>query len=347
MKLRTLGLAVACAVIAAGLAACSKSGPSSAAASAPASPKAAAPAPKSAYKIGIIQVVEHQALDAANKGIIDGLAARGYKDGEKIKVDQQNAQADQSNMKNIAQRFVSNKSDLIFAIATPAAQTVANTTKTIPIVGTAITDYVSARLVKTNEKPGTNVTGTSDMNPVDGQAALLKQLVPAATTVGVLYNSSEVNSEVQVDLLKKVAPKHGFELKVATVSNVNDIQQAANSLVGKVQALYIPTDNVLASAIPTLLKVTNAAKLPVIAGEANMVRGGCLATVGIDYYELGRITGQMGADILEGKAKPETTPIGHQTNFKTVLNDGAAQALGITFPKEMREKAEIVPAASK
>ena len=214
-------------------------------------------------------------------------------------------------------------------------------------LGNPITDYVSARLVKSNEKPETNVTGTSDLNPVEGQAALIKQLVPSVKTVGVIYNSSEVNSEVQVGLLKNAAKKEGFELKIATVSTVNDIQQAANSLVGKVQALYLPTDNVIASAIPTLIKVTNAAKLPVICGEANMVRGGGLATVGIDYYELGRITGDMGADILEGKAKPQTTAIRHQTKFKTVLNDASAKLLGIEFPKALRDNAEIVGAASK
>ena len=230
--------------------------------------------------------MEHQALDAANKGIVDELAARGYKDGEKIKIDQQNAQADQSNMKSIAQRFVSNNSALIFAIATPAAQTVANTTKTIPIVGTAITDYQTARLVKSNEKPGTNVTGSSDMNPIAEQAQLIKDFVPNLKTLGVIYNSSEVNSEVQVNALKTVVQKMGVTLKIATVSNVNDIQQAANSLVGKVQAIYIPTDNVLASAMPTLIKVTNQAKLLVICGEPNMVKNGGLATIGIDYYEL-------------------------------------------------------------
>ena len=237
---------------------------------------------------------------------------------------------------------MSNNSALIFAIATPAAQTVANTTKTIPIVGTAITDYQTARLVKSNEKPGTNVTGSSDMNPIAEQAQLIKDFVPNLKTLGVIYNSSEVNSEVQVNALKPVAQKMGVTLKIATVSNVNDIQQAANSLVGKVQAIYIPTDNVLASAMPTLIKVTNQAKLPVICGEPNMVKNGGLATIGIDYYELGKIAGDMGADILDGKSKPENMAIRYQQQFKAMVNAKTAKEIGIQIPDSVKSKAEII-----
>ena len=160
---------------------------------------------KKMYKIGIVQLVEHNALDAANKGFVDGLKKRGYEEGKNIEIDRQNAQADQSNLANISQRFISNKSNLICAIATPAAQTVANATKDIPIVGTAITDYVSAKLVKSNEKPGGNVTGTSDMNPIKEQVDLLMKLCPDAKTVGVIYCSSEVKSEVQVKAMKAYA----------------------------------------------------------------------------------------------------------------------------------------------
>ena len=344
MKMKSIGIALACVGAAVLLAACGDKGGSAS--------SAAASAPTGQLNVGIIQLVEHQALDAANKGIVDELAARGigfhlmaargYKDGGKIKIDQQNAQADQSNMKNIAQRFVSNNSALIFAIATPAAQTVANTTKTIPIVGTAITDYQTARLVKSNEKPGTNVTGSSDMNPIAEQAQLIKDFVPNLKTLGVIYNSSEVNSEVQVNALKTVAQKMGVTLKIATVSNVNDIQQAANSLVGKVQAIYIPTDNVLASAMPTLIKVTNQAKLPVICGEPNMVKNGGLATIGIDYYELGKIAGDMGADILDGKSKPENMAIRYQQQFKAMVNAKTAKEIGIQIPDSVKSKAEII-----
>ena len=189
--------------------------------------KGSAPAQKDSAKIGVVQLVTHDALDAANKGFIDALAANGYKEGQNLEVDQQNAQADQSNLQTIAQRFVNNKVDLICAIATPAAQTVANATKTIPILGTAITDYKEAKLVKDNAKPGTNVSGTTDMNPIDKQVDLLKTLLPKAKTVGVMYCSSEVNSQLQVSIMKKIAGEKGLTVKEATVTNVNDIQQAA------------------------------------------------------------------------------------------------------------------------
>ena len=188
---------------------------------------------KKMYKIGIVQLVEHNALDAANKGFVDGLKKRGYEEGKNIEIDRQNAQADQSNLANISQRFISNKANLICAIATPAAQTVANATKDIPIVGTAITDYESAKLVKSNAKPGGNVTGTSDMNPIKEQVDLLMKFCPNAKTVGVIYCSSEVNSEVQVKAMKEYAASKGLKVETATISTVNDIQQAAQSLRNK------------------------------------------------------------------------------------------------------------------
>ena len=297
---------------------------------------------KKMYKIGIVQLVEHNALDAANKGFVDGLKKRGYEEGKNIEIDRQNAQADQSNLANISQRFISNKSNLICAIATPAAQTVANATKDIPIVGTAITDYVSAKLVKSNEKPGGNVTGTSDMNPVKEQIDLLMKLCPNAKTVGVIYCSSEVNSEVQVKAMKEYAATKNLKVETATISTVNDIQQAAQSLVGKVDAFYAPTDNVLASAMPTLLSVTDPAKKPVICGEENMVKAGGLATYGIDYYKLGLQTGDMGADILDGKKKPADMPIQTAKDLKASVNKKNADALGVKVPDDVMKSAEII-----
>ena len=285
-----------------------------------------AEAPKT---IGIVQLVEHDALDAANRGITDALKERGVT----MEIDRQNAQADQSNLRNIAQRFVSHNYPLIFAIATPAAQTVANATSTTPIVATAVTDFAVAKLVKDNNKPGTNVTGSSDMNPIAAQTELLLKLVPNAKTVGTIYNSSEINSQLQIDILRKELEKHGVALAEATISSVNDIQQAAQSLVGKVDVMYVPTDNVVASSMPTLYRVTQAAKLAVVAGEAGMVRSGATATVAVDYYNLGKIAGNMGADILEGKAKPQDMPIRYQTEFKVVLNEPVVKELGLTVPE--------------
>lgn len=301
-------------------------------------------APKKADKVsvGIVQLVEHAALDAANRGFVDALASKGYKEGQNISYDRQNAQADQSNLQNIAHRFVNNKVNLICAIATPAAQTVANVTSDIPIVATAVTDYKTAKLVKDNAKPGTNVTGTTDMNPVEQQLDLLLKLVPNAKSVGVIYCSSEVNSQLQVDILKKAATAKGVTVHEATVSNVNDIQQAARSLVGKVQAIYVPTDNVLASAMPTLASVTEEAKLPVICGEGGMVKAGGVATLGVDYYKLGFQAGEMAADILSGKSKPADMAIQAQKEFKALVNLKEAEKIGLKIPEDVLKGAEVI-----
>ena len=301
--------------------------------------KKAAPE-KKMVKVGIVQLVEHSALDAANKGFVDGMAANGYKENENVTYDRQNAQADQSNLQNIAQRFVSGKMDLICAIATPAAQTMANATKDIPIVGTAITDYAEAKLVASNKEPKGNVTGTTDMNPIKEQVDLMLKIMPQTKNVGVIYSSSEVNSQLQVKILKEVLAAKNINVVEATVSNVNDIQQAAQSLVGKVDTVYAPTDNVIASAMPTLVAVTDEAKIPVFCGEGGMVKAGGLATVGIDYYKLGLQTGAMAARILSGKEKPATMAIESQKEMQTIVNEEAAKKLGITIPADILQAAK-------
>lgn len=293
-----------------------------------------------AYNVGVVQLVEHGALDAANKGFVDGLASRGFKDN--VKFDQQNAQADQSNLQNIAQRFVNNKVDLICAIATPAAQTMANATSTIPIVATAVTDYEQARLVVSNREPKGNVTGTTDMNPIKEQIDLMLRLAPNTKTIGTIYSSSEVNSQRQIEVMKEYAESKGLTVLEATVSTVNDIQQAAQSLVGKADAIYIPTDNVMASAVPTLVAITDAAKIPVICGEANVVKAGALATLGVDYYKLGFQTGEMAADILEGKAKPAEMPIQSLKEMTLTINAKNAAKLGIEIPADLKAQAEMI-----
>jgi len=293
------------------------------------------------FNVGVCQLVEHSALDAANRGFVDGMAKAGFKAGANVIFDQQNAQADQSNLANIAHRFLSKRVDLICAIATPAAQTMVNATDDIPIVGTAITDYVVAKLAKSNEKPGGNVTGTTDMNPVEEQLAMLVKFVPNMKVVGTIYSSSEVNSQLQVDILKKAAAKRGIEVKEATVSTVNDIQQAARSLVGKVQGIYVPTDNVMASSVPTLLSITDEKKIPVVAGEGSLVESGCLGSVGIDYYQLGFQTGLMAADILKGKAQPATMAIQGQKNCSAVVNMKALKNLGLKLPREFNSAKKV------
>ena len=279
------------------------------------------PAKSELVPVGIVQLVEHSALDACTKGVKDALAERGYKDGVNIKIDFQNAQGDQSNL--------------------PAAQAVATTAKGTPIVATAITDFVAAKLVKSDEQPGGNVTGVSDLGPIEAQLELLLKLVPDAKAVGTIYNSSEINSKYQVDIFKKAAEKRGVQVLEATVSNVNDIQQAAASLNGKVQGMWLPTDNVLASAIPALAKVANPSKIPVIAGERGMTEAGCLGSISVDYYEIGRMTGQMGADILDGKKKPAEMPVQHVANGTPVFNMKTAAAIGITIPDELKKGAVL------
>lgn len=302
--------------------------------------KAVAPTGSKVVNVGIVQLVEHAALDAANKGFVDGMASKGFKEEVNVKYDRQNAQADQSNLQNIAQRFITNKVDLICAIATPAAQTVANATKDIPIVGTAITDYAAAKLVASNKEPQGNVTGTNDMNPLEQQIDLILKIVPTTKTLGIIYTSSEVNSQMQVDLVKAYVAGKNIAVEEATVSNVNDIQQAAQSLVGKVDAIYVPTDNVLASAMPTLAIITDEAKIPVFAGEGGMVMAGGVATLAIDYYKLGYQTGEMAADILNGKAKPATMAIQGQKEFQVVINEERVKKLGLKIPDDILKMAK-------
>ncbi|SDM50573.1 putative ABC transport system substrate-binding protein [Dendrosporobacter quercicolus] len=292
------------------------------------------------YRVGVLQMVQHGALDAANNGFVDGLASRGYKNGENITIDQQNAQGDQSNLKTISQRFVNNKVDLIYAIATPAAQAVANETKTIPVVGSAITDYEAAKLVQSNAKPGGNVTGTTDYLPPKQQIDLALKLIPQAKTVGALYNSSEANSEIQVREMKEYAAEKGLTVIEAAVTNVNDIQQAVQSLVGKADFIYCPTDNTIASAIANIARIARAAKLPVLAGDETMVKTGGAAGVSINYYKLGFQSGEMAADILSGKAKPADMPIASQEEAKVIINKETAQEIGLTIPEELLKAAE-------
>lgn len=297
---------------------------------------------KTLIPIGIVQLVEHEALDAANRGIVDALAERGYKEGVNVTIDRQNAQADQSNLQNIAARFVSNNSKILFAIATPAAQTLAAATKTIPIVATAVTNFEVAKLVASNEKPGGNVTGVSDINPVAEQFALLMKFAPDAKAIGTIYNSSEINSTYQIELLKKAASAAGVEVVEASVSSVNDIQQAVASLKGKVGGLYLPTDNIIASAVPVLMKSVFEAGIPTVAGEGGMVRAGILASIAVDYYTLGKMTGAMGADILDGKKKPADMPIQSQKAEKVLVNLKTAETMGIQIPEDILKTAETV-----
>ena len=278
-------------------------------------------------KIGVLQLTEHPALDASNKGFVEALDEAGIT----YNIDQQNAQNDQSACQTIAHKLVNDGNDLILAIATPAAQAVAGATDEIPIVGTAITDFASAGLVQSNDKPGKNVTGSSDLTPVADQFDLLVKLLPQAKTVGVLYCTAESNSDVQVKLADQAAANHGLKLVRYSVSSSNEIQQVVESMVGKVDVVYTPTDNTIAAGMTTVTMIANDNKLPTICGEEGMVDNGGLATYGINYEELGKLAGQMAVKILKGESKPADMAIEHLDASKCTLktNEEAAKKLGI------------------
>ena len=289
--------------------------------------------------IGVIQYVQHVALDSAREGFVKALSDNGFVDGENIALDIQNAQADASNLATISDRFVANNVDLVLAIATPAAQSIAGKTTEIPILGTAITDYVVARLVDANELPGTNVSGTTDMNPVADQIKLIKELFPETKTVGVLYTSSEDNSVLQAKMAREAIEAEGMAYTEVTVTNSNDVQQATQSIVDSCDAIYIPTDNVFASSMPVVYEVATAAKKPLIGGESGMVKSGGLATLGINYYELGYQTGLMAVRVLGGEDISKM-PIETAAKMDYTFNATYAEAIGFEIPEKYQAFAE-------
>ncbi len=296
--------------------------------------------------IGISQLVEHPALDATRKGFIDGLSSKGFKDGEKIKIDFQNAQGDIPTAQTIASNFVSNKKDLILAIATPSAQAAYNSTKSIPILVTAVTDPVKSGLVKSLNKPDTNVTGTSDALPMDKQFELMKKLNPNCKKIGMLYNTSEANSEIQVASAKEQAAKMNLEIVPVGITSSNDLSQSLNSLLSKIDVLYTPTDNLVASSMSIISSKCIEKKIPVIGAEKAHVDAGALATEGIDYYKLGFQTGLMAVDIINGK-KPNDMAIQTLKETKLIINEDTAKKLNITIPDDLKSKAELVKGGGK
>ena len=286
-------------------------------------------------QIAVVQVMQHGSLDAANQGFLDGLKERGYR-ADKISVDQQNAQGDQSNLKTIASRFKANRPDLICAISTPAAQAVANEIHDLPIIGCAITDFEMAKLVKSNSRPETNVTGVNDRGPVEKQVDMGLKFLPAAKRLGLIYSSSEVNSQIQADQAKAHAASIGLAVVERTVSSVNDIQQAAESMVGQVDFIYVPTDNVIASSIPTLVKVTDPAKIPVFVGADSMAKDGALGSLSVDFYKSGVQAGHMAADVLDGKIKTQDTAVEDPEVLEVIINKKSAETLGLVIPEEYK-----------
>lgn len=285
--------------------------------------------------VGVLQVVQHPSLDKAYEGFKKGLKEEGYVEGKNLKIDYQNAQNSQDNLKSMSEKLVNEKSDLILGIATPAAQSVANATQDIPTVVTAVTDLKAAKLVNSDAKPGRNVTGTTDMVSIDKQIKLLLSIVPKAKTIGVMYNAGEANSKIQADLAIKALKKAGVKVLVKTANTTNDVQQVTETLAGKVQGIYVPTDNTFASASSIIGKVVKEKKIPLVAGSTDQVKTGGLASIGIDYEALGEQTGKMAAKILAGKAKPASMPVEKANELKLVVNHKMAKALGID-PKTIK-----------
>ncbi len=286
-------------------------------------------------RIGIMQIVEHPALDASRNGFIQRLAELGFEEGKNTNFSIQNAQGDMAIAQSIAGKFVSEDVDMILAIATPTAQAAAKATQDIPIMITAVTDPVAAGLADSIERPGTNVTGTSDLTPVRKQLELLKRISPEAEHVGVIYNAGETNSLVQVDVAREAARILGLQLIEVTVSSSSGVYEAAQSLVGRVDAVYVPTDNTVVSALESVIKVGEDFKIPVIVGEVDGVRRGALATIGIDYYVLGTQTADIAAKILKGEREPKDIPIEYLEDMQIALNLAAADKMGAEIPQDL------------
>ena len=323
MKCKKFLAAAAACLMVAGLAACGNE-PST-----PSNPD------EKVFQIGIVQLAEHPALDEATRGFKEFLTE---KLGDKVQFNVQNAQGEQTNCTTIVNQFVSSKVDLIMANATNAVKAAREATSDIPVVGTSVTDYVFSGLVASNEAPGANVTGASDMNPVNVQVQLMKTLCPEVKTVGIVINSGEENSALQAEEAKTAFEAEGFTVKIYSVADTNEIQTVVTAACNEVDAFYEPTDNLIAANVPTMSNITTAAGKPVICGEGGMCESGFLATYAISYYELGRAAGEQAYNILVNGADPATTPIFFfdVSNLTLVINEENAAELGITIPEELK-----------
>lgn len=294
--------------------------------------------------IGITQIVEHPSLDAAREGFIKALADNGYKEGQNLELDIQYAQGDMTNNMTIAQKLVNDGSDLILAISTPSAQAAAQATQDIPVLFTAITDPLGAKLVESIEKPGGNVTGTSDTHPdaIKNTIKTIKDFFPNAKNVGVIYNSGEQNSVANVNVAKDAMKAHGLTPVEATVTNSSEVKQAADSLVGRADVIYVPKDNTVVSALESVIKVANEKDIPMFVGESDSVKRGGFAGYGFEYFDLGYTTGEMAVDILKNGKKPADIPVGFPEELNLVINETAAKEQGVELTEEMKKGAQLV-----
>jgi putative ABC transport system substrate-binding protein len=291
--------------------------------------------------VAVTAIDEHPALDAVRQGVQDELAAQGYEVGSNLDFQFESAQGNPATAAKIAQKFVGDAPDVIVPISTPSAQAVAAATNDIPIVFAAVTDPLGAKLVTSLEKPGGNITGMTNLSPIGAHLDLVKEITPDVARLGVIYNPGEANSVTQLDLLKQEAPARGLEIVEATAPRSSDVQAAAQSLVGKVDAIYVPTDNTAVTALEAIAGVGVDNQLPIYASDTDSVPRGAMAALGFDYYDMGIQTGKIVARVLRGEA-PGDIPVENMQIPELHVNPGAAESMGVTIPEAVIARAKTV-----
>jgi putative ABC transport system substrate-binding protein len=288
-------------------------------------------------KVAITQIVEHPALDACRKRVEEELKAQGIE----VTWSYESAQGNPGTAAQIARKFVGDAPDAIVAISTPSAQAVVAATRDIPVIFTAVTDPVGAKLIADPKKPGGNVTGMSDLSPLAKHLDLIARITPNAKRIGVIYNPGEANSVTLVGLVKEHAPAHGMTIVEAAAPRSNDVLAAARSLVGKVDAIYVPTDNTVVSALEGVIKTGIESKIPVYAGDTDSVPRGAIAALGFNYYDVGRQTGAIVARVLKGE-KPGDIAVQGVEKTELAVNPKSAEAMGVTIPADVIAEAKTV-----
>jgi putative ABC transport system substrate-binding protein len=291
--------------------------------------------------VAVTAIVEHPALDACRDGIKEQLKAEGFEEGKNLKFVYESAQGNPGTAAQIAQKFVGENPTVIVPISTPSAQAVVSATQDIPVVFTAVTDPVGAKLVASLEKPGGNVTGMSDLSPIAKHLALIHEVTPAAKKIGVPYNPGESNAVTLLELLKKEAPAMGMEIVEAAAPKSADVLAATQSLVGKVDVIYVPTDNTIVSALESVIKVGEDNQIPVFAGDTDSVPRGVIAAIGFNYHDVGIQTGKIVARVLKGE-KPGDIPVEGVQITELSVNPIAAKKMGVTIPDAVMEKADTI-----
>lgn len=292
-------------------------------------------------KVAVSQIVEHPALDATRQGLVDGLKAKGYEQGKNLEFDYKTAQGNPAIAVQIARQYVGEQPDVLVGIATPTAQALVSATRSIPVVFTAVTDPVGAKLVKQLEQPGQNVTGLSDLSPVTQHVELIKEILPNAKSIGVVFNPGEANAVALVDLLKQSAEAHGLKVVEATALKSADVQSATQAIADKSDVIYAPTDNTVASAIEGMIVAATQSKTPVLAGATYYVEKGAIAGLGFDYYQVGVQTAEYVAAILQG-SEPGSLDVKVAEGSDSVVNKAAADKLGMTIPQSVLDRATSV-----